>query len=207
MREVMGYEKVPAEFHPIPHHPMNLFDYTTYTESDSGISTCLPHSASSPSHTDSLRIENEDSNEQSIRSFTTDSDSGRSSITSEDVGTKSESDSDSDVTSDDDEYDSNYENVKGGRPFTVTMYFGSETNEHFIGPATLSQMAVQMYECTGTSGRNRDYLFNLAESMRQISAEALDSHLSELETEVRLLEMAEVAEKRQDVALWFQLNV
>jgi len=204
MREVTGYEKVPASFHPIPHHAMNLFDYEpSDSKTDNGISISMSSSdVSSQFDGSQLLIENEDSVEQP--SFRSESDdSGRSSITSDDVGSKSESeaDQDQDLTSDDDEYDSNYENVKGGRPFNVTMYYGSLHNEYYIGPASIKEMALQIFECTGNSGRNRDYLYNLAESMRQICDEALDSHLIELEREVRVLEKAEATEKHA-VALW-----
>jgi hypothetical protein len=173
---------------------MNLFDYI---ESDKGLGSSIQRSSIS-TDSGSLQIETGDSAEQA--SHGVGSDSGRSSengsIASDDVGSKSD-DSDSDATSEDDEYDSNYENVKVGKPFNVVMYFGSEENQYFVGPASLQEMAVQIFECSGPSGRNRDYLFNLADSMRQISDEALDSHLSDLEAAVRLLEQAEATEKRK----------
>jgi len=192
MREVMGYEKVPAEFHPISHHPLNIFD------DHSNIICSNPSPFSSSYNEQGSNVENSTESEEGslilggqdttimIRNYGNDSDSGRGS----DQGKDSDSDSSS-ITSDDEDYDSNYENVRFGRPFQVIMYFGSDTNEHFVGPASMSSMALQIFECSGKSGRNRDYLFNLAASMREIHTDALDLHLQDLESAVRKLEVAE----------------
>jgi len=166
LREVMGYEKVPETFHPIPNHPMNSeVDSLTSSFSSGGSSE-----AESPIHIYQC----------------SDSDSGHGSQVSTDNDT-SKSDPNSDIESSDEEIES-YEDIKFGRPIRVTMYFGSDTNEHFMGPAPLEEIAAQIFECSGYSGRNRDYLYNLAETMREICDEALDSHLGNLESAVRDLE-------------------
>lgn len=94
------------------------------------------------------------------------------------------------------------------KPFQVTMYYGSSQNEHFLGPASLSSLAQQIWESEGPSGRNKDYLFNLVQAMRaiqeglpssQITAadpvksssmnhDIIDAHLAEVEAAVMKLE-------------------
>ena len=66
---------------------------------------------------------------------------------------------------------------------TGVVYIASEHNHAFLGPAPLTEMAQQIRECEGPSGRNIDYLLQLAESLRQLDAE--DAHVFELEAAVR----------------------
>jgi len=166
LKERGGYEKVPETFHPIPNHRMNY-----EVDSDSLTSS---YSSGSSEGEDPIHIDQ-----------CSDSDSGHGSPISTD-NDASKSDPNSDIDSD--EEIESYENIKFGRPIRVTMYFGSDTNEHFMGPAPLEEIAAQIFECSGYSGRNRDYLYNLAETMREICDEALDSHLGNLESAVRDLE-------------------
>ena len=70
----------------------------------------------------------------------------------------------------------------------LTVYVGTENNPHYLGPAPLREMASQIFYCVGPSGSNKEYLFNLAESLRTISPNALDTHISILEKEVLALE-------------------
>lgn len=72
-------------------------------------------------------------------------------------------------------------------PFELALYIGTEDNPFFLGPASLDEMAKQIAEAEGPSGRNRDYLFNLAESMRTLVPGADDVHLFQLEAKVRHL--------------------
>ncbi|XP_023209537.1 putative glutathione-specific gamma-glutamylcyclotransferase 2 [Centruroides sculpturatus] len=71
--------------------------------------------------------------------------------------------------------------------FDLTIYVGNENNPYFLGPAPIHEMARQIYESEGPSGKNTEYLFNLAETMRKLIPEANDDHLFELDVEVKKL--------------------
>jgi len=184
MREVMGYEKVPAEFFPVPTHPLNIFD--AESPHSIQISTIAQQNSEYYKNLEASAFMGEGESE-------IDSDSGRGSFTSEEAQTNGDnSDTDNESigsgSSDEDDFDVLYGSVRNGHPFIVTMYFGDQTNEHYIGASTLSTMALQIFESRGASGSNREYLFKLAEAMREICTEALDAHLMELERAVRSLE-------------------
>ncbi|GAB1610056.1 putative glutathione-specific gamma-glutamylcyclotransferase 2 [Argonauta hians] len=72
-------------------------------------------------------------------------------------------------------------------PFDLTLYIGTEDNPFYLGPASMDDMAKQIAEAEGRSGRNRDYLFNLADAMRTLVPGADDVHLFQLEAKVRHL--------------------
>jgi cation transport regulator ChaC len=172
LREITGYERVPEDFHPIPNHPLNW---------DIGLET---RSVSESKLTSgSISMEKLDQGYWSGDS----SESGDSAAlnASFDFDDQLESESEEEPTPP-------IESFKFGTPFRVTMYFGSETNEYFMGPAPLEEMAATIFQCSGHSGENREYLFNLAHSMREICEEALDSHLSDLEKAVKELEVREM---------------
>lgn len=174
LREVMGYEKIPVEFYPT-NHRLNIFDHDAHSTPVSKVTDKVPFTR--------LNTKSEE----------TDSDSGRGSYKSDDSQSNGESsDAETDnLSSDEDESDAMYASVNEGKPFVVTMYFGAENNEHYVGPSSISNMAIQIFESSGVSGSNREYLFNLAESMREICAEALDDHLKDLEEAVRQLERSQ----------------
>jgi cation transport protein ChaC len=69
---------------------------------------------------------------------------------------------------------------------TGVVYVAPTDNQAFLGPAPLEEMAQQILSCEGPSGRNRDYLLELAQSLRDLDAE--DPHVFELEALVRSLE-------------------
>jgi len=159
LREVMGYEKVPIEFYPLLNHPLNIMDQIITSPS----SDLTPEDGATTS--------------------------GRIIETKKDVninGLSGHHSEDNFSTRTGGQIQK--ESHKVGIPFQVTMYYGSEENEHFIGPAELDVMAQQIFDSTGPSGSNKDYLFRLADSMRQISDEAIDNHLAELEEAVRDIE-------------------
>lgn len=67
----------------------------------------------------------------------------------------------------------------------VSMYLGTTDHRQFAGPDTLDKMAATILACTGPSGRNRDYLYGLADAMKEIAPEQKDDHLYDLDKAVR----------------------
>jgi len=70
----------------------------------------------------------------------------------------------------------------------ATLYVGSvstQINTEFIGPECIDVTAQIISKSAGQSGPNRDYLYNLAESLRSMSLH--DKYLFELEQRVREL--------------------
>ena len=63
------------------------------------------------------------------------------------------------------------------------MYIAPIGNHAFLGPAPLQHMARQIHHSAGPSGRNLDYLLELAEALRGLEAD--DDHVFELEAAVR----------------------
>ena len=63
------------------------------------------------------------------------------------------------------------------------VYVARQDNHAFLGEAPLTEMAEQIAICTGPSGRNSDYLFELAAALRNIDCD--DPHVFELEAAVR----------------------
>ena len=60
------------------------------------------------------------------------------------------------------------------------VYHANEDNPAFLGPAPSIEMAAQIKRCKGPSGSNRDYVLELARSLRQYGYE--DSHVFEVES-------------------------
>lgn len=69
---------------------------------------------------------------------------------------------------------------------TAAVYIAQDDNPHYLGPASVPQMALQIFHSKGPSGLNRDYLLRLAESLRGLGV--TDVHVTELEHYVRQLE-------------------
>lgn len=69
---------------------------------------------------------------------------------------------------------------------TVLVYIASRDNPSFAGfDNNLEKIAEQICECTGKSGKNCDYVYNLADAMRRLYPRVNDPHLFELEKVVR----------------------
>lgn len=66
------------------------------------------------------------------------------------------------------------------------VYRASENNHAYLGPAPMADMAAQINRCEGPSGRNRDYLLELARALRELGS--ADPHVFELERRVLLLQ-------------------
>ena len=61
-------------------------------------------------------------------------------------------------------------------------YIAPEGNHAYLGPAPLAELAQQIRTSEGPSGRNDDYLLELARALRELDAH--DSHVFELEAAV-----------------------
>jgi cation transport protein ChaC len=64
-------------------------------------------------------------------------------------------------------------------------YVACEDNPDYLGQATPVEIARQIAAALGPSGANRDYLLQLAESLRELGIE--DPHVIELESLVRFI--------------------
>ena len=71
----------------------------------------------------------------------------------------------------------------------VTVYVGQETHRQYAGPASIEEMAKTILTSVGPSGKNIEYLYNLAEAMKTIDPN--DEHIFQLEKAVRLMEKHE----------------
>lgn len=78
-------------------------------------------------------------------------------------------------------------------PIELIVYVATEDNCSFAGRTdNVSKIAFQVLHATGPSGRNREYVYNLANAMREMFPGEEDQHLFELEAEVKRLEAREM---------------
>ncbi|XP_011204588.3 putative glutathione-specific gamma-glutamylcyclotransferase 2 [Bactrocera dorsalis] len=72
--------------------------------------------------------------------------------------------------------------------FGITMYIATPDNSSYAGNMwQIPVIAQQIFTAAGPSGPNREYLFNLANAMRELFPGEKDRHLFELESEVKQL--------------------
>ncbi|KAH9172888.1 ChaC-like protein [Lactarius sanguifluus] len=69
-------------------------------------------------------------------------------------------------------------------------YVGRNDNPSFVGSEPLEELADTVWRAVGPSGRNKDYVYNLAAAVRALAPEAHDSHLFALEARLRELDRA-----------------
>lgn len=64
----------------------------------------------------------------------------------------------------------------------ITIYVATKENESYAGHRNdMNDIANQIFEAHGPSGSNREYLYRLADAMRQLFPNNHDEHLFELE--------------------------
>jgi cation transport regulator ChaC len=66
------------------------------------------------------------------------------------------------------------------------VYIAAETNAAFLGPASELEIAQQIATAVGPSGRNRDYLIDLARALRELGKD--DAHVFAIEQHLMMLE-------------------
>ncbi|KIJ93594.1 hypothetical protein K443DRAFT_684440 [Laccaria amethystina LaAM-08-1] len=71
-------------------------------------------------------------------------------------------------------------------------YVGRHDNPSFIGSEPLEALAHVIWTSVGPSGPNKEYLYQLADSVRKLSPKSYDSHLFALETRVRELDWGKI---------------
>lgn len=71
-----------------------------------------------------------------------------------------------------------------GQSFQVLLYIATSANPHWMGDASVSEIAGQIVDCKGQSGHNVEYLIRLADFTRQHFPLYDDRHLFSLEKEV-----------------------
>ncbi|QRW19666.1 cation transporter ChaC [Rhizoctonia solani] len=70
----------------------------------------------------------------------------------------------------------------------ATCYVGRSDNPAFVGSEPVPILAKKIWESSGPSGPNKEYLYELARAVRELAPESHDSHLSALEAYVRRLD-------------------
>ena len=71
-------------------------------------------------------------------------------------------------------------------PENCVVYIAPINNFAYLCPAPIEQIATQIHASVGPSGRNIDYLLELADALRALEAD--DDHVFELEAAVREIE-------------------
>ncbi|OWF38401.1 putative glutathione-specific gamma-glutamylcyclotransferase 2 [Mizuhopecten yessoensis] len=71
------------------------------------------------------------------------------------------------------------------QPIDLQLYLATEENFNYLGPAPIDEIAKQVIVSVGPSGKNVDYVLNLAQAMRSIAPGREDPHLYELEKEIK----------------------
>ncbi|GHJ85672.1 hypothetical protein NliqN6_2074 [Naganishia liquefaciens] len=73
----------------------------------------------------------------------------------------------------------------------AVIWIGRLDNPAFVGPEPMEQLARRILSCQGPSGPNRDYLYHLAASVRELYPHLKDDYLFELEAICKQIEQEE----------------
>jgi glutathione-specific gamma-glutamylcyclotransferase len=71
------------------------------------------------------------------------------------------------------------------RDIPCLVYIGMPDNPQFMGALETRDVAERINQSVGPSGENRDYLLHLEESLKGLSAESGDAHVSDLARRIR----------------------
>ena len=88
-----------------------------------------------------------------------------------------------------------YDHAGAGKPVVerAVVYIGTHDNPAYVGPmGSIDELARHIYKSRGPSGENREYLYELAEALRELSPESKDRHVWDLEERVLELEREQV---------------
>ena len=66
-----------------------------------------------------------------------------------------------------------------GHSEEALVYIATDENDAYLGPASERTIAEHIHRCSGPSGPNQDYLFELANALRELDIE--DPHVFEIE--------------------------
>ncbi|NKB75682.1 MAG: gamma-glutamylcyclotransferase [Gammaproteobacteria bacterium] len=72
-----------------------------------------------------------------------------------------------------------------GNRAEALVYIATEKNEAYLGPASESDIAQHIHRCVGPRGTNSNYLFELANALRDL--DAVDDHVFEIERHLLIL--------------------
>lgn len=63
----------------------------------------------------------------------------------------------------------------------IILYVATQDNVSYAGDTDLNDIVEQIMTCTGKSGPNREYVYRLANAMREFHPDVIDEHLFEIE--------------------------
>ncbi|XP_033637965.1 putative glutathione-specific gamma-glutamylcyclotransferase 2 [Asterias rubens] len=75
--------------------------------------------------------------------------------------------------------------TRNGCEHTVMVFTATSECEHYMGPAAPETIASQIVNSRGMSGHNLEYLFRLADIVRELIPEDNDEHLFDLEEKAK----------------------
>jgi cation transport regulator ChaC len=78
--------------------------------------------------------------------------------------------------------------LNSGKAVTGLVYTADADNEAYLGEASIAELAEQIYECSGPSGPNREYVYDLAAALRAHGE--IDEHVFAIERALRAMESA-----------------
>jgi cation transport protein ChaC len=70
-------------------------------------------------------------------------------------------------------------------PIRALVYIGTPDNPQFVGPQDPRELAEHIFKSEGPSGKNKDYLLMLDESLGALSRDSGDGHVEDLAGRVR----------------------